>query len=318
LGEIGQGATLFPYLFVLGQDDNERILGKRLGEMGLSVRWNTELIGLQQNIGDVTATLKLPDGMTAQTTARWVAGCDGARSAVRERSGIAFPGAPYEHVFFVADMDARGDMVPDELNVFLWQERFHLLFPMRGQDHWRLVGILPRHLRGRSDLAFDDVIPELRAELGAAMSFGACRWFSIYRIHHRSAQRFRDRRCFLLGDAAHIHSPVGAQGMNTGLQDAYNLGWKLGLVTSGRTGDALLSSYEQERVPVAARLLNTTDRAFLLVVSEHWLAGLLRTKVAARLAGFAMGHASVPSGRSHPSQVVIAQSSGVIRRCQAA
>jgi hypothetical protein len=128
----------------------------------------------------------------------------------------------------------------------------------------------------------------LRTEAGAGLDIKACTWFSTYRIHHRCAARFRERRCFLLGDAAHIHSPVGAQGMNTGLQDAYNLAWKLALVVSDRAQAALLDSYEQERLPVARRLLNTTDRAFRLVVSDSWLAGLLRTKVLARIAAFAM------------------------------
>jgi hypothetical protein len=207
---------------------------------------------------------------------------------VRELNGIAFPGAPYEHVFFVADTQATGDMVPDELNIYLWKEGFHLFFPMRGTDHWRVVGILPPGLRGRDDLAFEDVIPSMRREAGAGLSFQGCSWFSTYRIHHRSAARFRDRRCFLLGDAAHIHSPVGAQGMNTGLQDAYNLAWKLALVVTGRADAGLLDSYEDERVPVARRLLSTTDRAFSLIVSDSWLAGLFRTRILARIAAFAM------------------------------
>ena len=135
---------------------------------------------------------------------------------------------------------------------------------------------------------FEAVVPSLRNEAGAACRFKTCTWFSTYRIHHRSASRFRDRRCFLLGDAAHIHSPVGAQGMNTGLQDAYNLAWKLALVVKGQAKAALLDSYEEERIPVARRLLNTTDRAFRLVVSDSWLAGLLRTKILARIAAFAM------------------------------
>ena len=207
---------------------------------------------------------------------------------MRELSGITFPGAPYEHVFFVADTEVTGSMVPDEVNVYLWQEGFHLLFPMRGKDHWRIVGILPPALRDRDDVTFEAVIPSLRNEAGAGLSFKACTWFSTYRIHHRSAARFRDRRCFLLGDAAHIHSPVGAQGMNTGLQDAYNLAWKLALVVKDQADAALLDSYEEERIPVARRLLNTTDRAFRLVVSDSWLAGLLRTKILARIAAFAM------------------------------
>jgi 2-polyprenyl-6-methoxyphenol hydroxylase-like FAD-dependent oxidoreductase len=288
-GDIGRDLSAYPYLLILGQDDNERLLGDALRDLGMSVQWNTELVGLTQDSGRVTAKLKRPDGTIGEVTAAWVTGCDGAHSAVRESSGIAFEGAPYEHVFFVADAQMTGPMVPDEVNVYLWREGFHLFFPMRGADHWRLVGILPPHMRSRSDLTFEDVIPAVRQEAGPELSFESCTWFSTYRIHHRRAARFRAGRCFVLGDAAHVHSPVGAQGMNTGLQDAYNLAWKLALVVSGRAGTVLLDSYADERVPVAQRLLNSTDRAFSLVVSDSWLAGLVRTRVLAKIAAFAMG-----------------------------
>ena len=288
IGDIGRDLSPYPFLLILGQDDNERLMGDALRARGQTVRWNTELVGLAQDTSRVKATLKNADGTIGEVTAAWVAGCDGARSAVRELNAIEFAGAPYEHVFFVADTEVTGAMVPDELNVYLWRKGFHLFFPMRGTDHWRVVGILPPHLRGRDDLTFEEVIPSVRQEAGAELSFKACSWYSTYRIHHRCAVRFRDRRCFLLGDAAHIHSPVGAQGMNTGLQDAYNLAWKLALVTSGRANTTLLDSYEAERMPVARRLLITTDRAFALVVSDSWWAGLFRTRVLAKLAAFAM------------------------------
>jgi len=290
LGEAGRNATPYPFILILGQDDNERIMGDRLRELGASVQWNTELVGLEQEADAVTATLKLPDATTRKILAAWVAGCDGAHSSVRQLTGITFPGAPYEHVFYVADTEATGSMVPDEVNVYLWREGFHLLFPMRGKDHWRVVGILPPSLRDRHDVEFAAVTPSLREEAGAALAFKTCTWFSTYRIHHRGAARFRDRRCFVLGDAAHIHSPVGAQGMNTGLQDAYNLAWKLALVVKSQAQAVLLDSYEEERIPVARRLLNTTDRAFRLVVSDGWFAGLLRTTIIARIAALAMSY----------------------------
>jgi 2-polyprenyl-6-methoxyphenol hydroxylase-like FAD-dependent oxidoreductase len=288
LGEAGQGLTPYPYILILGQDDNERLLGEHLRELGGEVAWNTELAGLVQHADHVVATLRQPDGSTRTLAAAWLAGCDGAHSAVRTLNRIDFPGAPYEHVFFVADVSVTGTMVRDELNVYLWRSGFHLFFPMRGERHWRIVGIVPPALRDRTDLRFDEVMPSVRQEAGEGLVFEGCSWFSTYRIHHRAAARFHAGRCFLLGDAAHIHSPVGAQGMNTGLQDAYNLAWKLALVVQGRADAALLDSYEAERVPVARRLLNTTDRAFRLIVSDHWLAGLLRTRVLARLAAFAM------------------------------
>jgi 2-polyprenyl-6-methoxyphenol hydroxylase-like FAD-dependent oxidoreductase len=293
LGDAGKGITPYPYILILGQDDNERIMGDRLRDFGMSVQWNTELVALTQDEGGVAVTLKLADGTLRKSTVAWVAGCDGARSAVRELSGVTFPGAPYEHVFYVADTEVTGSMVADQVNVYLWRSGFHLFFPMRGVDHWRIVGILPENLRAREGVKFDDVIPSLRSEAGAGLVIKACTWFSTYRIAHRAASRFRQGRCFLLGDAAHIHSPVGAQGMNTGLQDAYNLGWKLALVVGGTSDAALLDSYEEERIPIARRLLDTTDRAFRLIVSDNWLAGLLRTEIIARVGALAMSVARI-------------------------
>jgi 2-polyprenyl-6-methoxyphenol hydroxylase-like FAD-dependent oxidoreductase len=252
LGEAGKVVTPYPYIFILGQDDNERIMGDRLHDWNLAVRWSTELLALDQQADRVNATLRHADGTTGVVAVSWV------------------------------------DMVPDEVNVYLWKSGFHLFFPMRGRDHWRIVGIVPAALRSKDDLNFDAVIPSVKGEAGGALAFKSCSWFSTYRIQHRCASRFRERRCFLLGDAAHIHSPVGAQGMNTGLQDAYNLGWKLALVVGGKADTGLLDSYEAERLPVAQRLLATTDRAFKLIVSDSRFAGLLRTKVMARIAAFAM------------------------------
>src|SRR5262249_8879987 len=154
----------------------------------------TELTDLTQQADSVTALLKLSGGSEQEVRAAWVAGCDGARSAVRESSGIAFAGAPYEHVFFVADTVVTGTMVPDEVNVYLFRDGFHLLFPMRGKDHWRIAGILPPALRDKPDLKFEEVIPSLRNEAGEGLSIKSCSWFSTYRIHHRRAVRFRDRR----------------------------------------------------------------------------------------------------------------------------
>lgn len=293
LGEIGRAATPYSYLFILGQDDNERILGERLRTLGNEVQWSTELTAISQHPDHAIATLKQPDGTVRELKCEWVAGCDGAHSAVRELNDIGFPGAPYEHVFYVADVEATGTMVAGEVNAYLVKEGFLLFFPMRGTDHWRIVGILPDALAGRDgerrDVSFEDVLPAVRSAAGPALEFRKSSWFSTYRIHHRAAARFREGRCFLLGDAAHIHSPVGAQGMNTGLQDAYNLAWKLALVLHGKAEVRLLQSYEAERIPIARRLLETTDRGFRLAVSDRPLARLVRTHVAARVAAFALG-----------------------------
>jgi len=289
IGDMGKSLSPFPFVLMLGQDDNERILGEHLHKWGMAVQWNTELVAFEQAPDHVTATLKQPDGTSRKVSAAYIAGCDGGRSTVRERSGITFPGAPYEHVFFVADTEATGTMVPGELNVYLLRDGFHLFFPMRGTDRWRVIGILSERLREKHDVTFEETVPSLQKEAGVALVFKRCSWFSTYRIHHRCAERFRDGCCFLLGDAAHVHSPMGGQGMNTGLQDAYNLAWKLALVVSGKADAALLDTYESERIPVAHRLLRTTDRAFTLVVSDNRVAALFRTRIVARIAAFAMG-----------------------------
>ena len=295
LGDMGAGLSPFPFVLILGQDDNERILGDKLRDWSVAVEWNTELMGFEQETDHVTATLRQPDGSTSSIRAAYIAGCDGSRSTVRELSGIRFPGAAYEHVFFVADTEAIGPMAADELNVFLVKDGFHLFFPMHGVDRWRVIGILPKELRGSDALCFDEAIPAIRRAVGETLSFRSCSWFSTYRIHHRCVERFRDRRVFLLGDAAHVHSPMGGQGMNTGLQDAYNLAWKLALVVQERADAGLLDSFEAERLPVAQQLLETTDRAFTWVVSDRWIAGLFRTRILARIAAFAMTNARVRS-----------------------
>jgi 2-polyprenyl-6-methoxyphenol hydroxylase-like FAD-dependent oxidoreductase len=288
LGAIGQGLSPFPFVLMLGQDDNERILGDKLRDWGMDVQWHTELVALEQRAEHVDATLQRADGSTRTVRASYVAGCDGVHSAVRGLNGIPFPGAPYEHVFFVADTEATGSMVPAELNVFLRREGFHLFFPMRGENRWRVIGILPEALRDEGDLSFDRVAPAIRRDAGANVAFHACSWFSTYRIHHRCADRFRERRCFLLGDAAHVHSPAGGQGMNTGLQDAYNLAWKLALVAQGRADERLLDSYNDERRRIALNLVRSTDRAFALLVSESRWAALFRTRIVANVVALAM------------------------------
>jgi 2-polyprenyl-6-methoxyphenol hydroxylase-like FAD-dependent oxidoreductase len=290
--DIGQGLSPYPFLLILGQDDNERLLGELLHNSGVDVQWDTELVGITQEEDRVVAQIRQPGGTVRTLSAAWVGGCDGAHSSVRELNRIPFVGAPYEHVFFVADTQVTGSMVPGEINVYVWRQGFHLFFPMRGTDHWRVVGIVPPALRGRDDLTFAEVFPSLRQEAGPRLVFQNCSWFSTYRIHHRRAERFRDRRCLLLGDAAHIHSPVGAQGMNTGLQDAYNLAWKLALIVAGAATPAVLDSYESERFPVAERLLATTDTAFSFIVSEGWRGTLFRTRVMPKVVALAMSLAA--------------------------
>jgi hypothetical protein len=146
---------------------------------------------------------------------------------------------------------------------------------MHGSSY-RFIGILPNSLKGKTDIEFEDLKPYLTFDLGLPLAEEHCNWFAMYQLHHRMASKFRDRRCFLIGDAAHIHSPAGGQGMNTGLQDAYNLAWKLAAVIKKQTEASILNSFEQERMPVAKRLLRTTDRMFNIGIAQNRLVRRMR------------------------------------------
>jgi 2-polyprenyl-6-methoxyphenol hydroxylase-like FAD-dependent oxidoreductase len=317
-GPAGSGLTPYPYIFILGQDDNEHILADRLRDFGSTVDRGLTLIATESRQDGVVATVRRADGSTEHVQAAWLAACDGAHSAVRELNNIKFVGGEYEQVFYVADVDMTGTLVPKDFNMDLWRGGFHLFFPMHGHDHWRIVGLVPASLRERRDLTFADVSPSVVNACGGDIRVACCSWFSIYRIQHRAAAAFRKDRIFLVGDAAHIHSPIGAQGMNTGLQDAYNLAWKLALVVQGTARHTLLDSYDAERLPIARALLRTTDRAFRFAVADNAFTGIMRTHIAARAAACLLGFRKLQRfGFRFVSQIAIQYRSGPLSEAHA-
>jgi 2-polyprenyl-6-methoxyphenol hydroxylase-like FAD-dependent oxidoreductase len=287
--DIGAGLSAYPYMFILPQDQNEIVLGNDLKRYGLEVEWNTALTGLEQMNNGVSVTLETPHGPEV-TTFRYVIGADGARSAVRKALEIPFVGSTDEdHKFFVADLSAEGELTPGALCLYM-SHKYHVLalFPMPGEQRFRLIGMLPDDLVKRENLSFADLQPKLREMVGGRLRFNDASWFSTYSVHHRVAVQFKKGNSFLVGDAAHVHSPVGGQGMNTGLQDAYNLAWKLALVLKGQANEGLLETYHDERHPNAMSLINTTDRAFNVLVSGHPLARFLIDWVVPRFAPIAL------------------------------
>lgn len=285
LTDAGRGTSPYPFLLILEQSRNEALLYAALRATGRDVEWQTALADLRHDEGGVTATLRHADGREEALACDWLAGCDGAGSTVRERLGLPFAGGTYENAFYVADARVDGPLMQGELMVCLSAETFVLFFPMPGEQRYRVIGVLPSNGRqGDPAPAFTDIEGAVRAQLDIEVRFSDVAWFSAYRVHHRCVQQFRTGRVFLAGDAAHVHSPVGAQGMNTGLQDACNLGWKLALVARGQAAAGLLDSYHDERWPFAQRLLRTTDAAFRLVVSRQPLARLFRLHIFPALA----------------------------------
>ncbi|MGE5368092.1 MAG: FAD-dependent monooxygenase, partial [Chloroflexota bacterium] len=239
---VGQDLTSFPFLEIFPQDEHERLLIERLQQAGVEVERQTELTHFVEKDGQVVAHLRGPDGSEEICEARYLAGCDGAHSIVRKTIGGEFPGAAYRQLFYVADVEACGPALDGELHVDLDEADFLAVFPLAGQGRARLIGTVRDERAAHAELLkFEDV--SRRAIEHMKLDVRRLNWFSTYHVHHRVAQRFRAGRAFLLGDAGHIHSPAGGQGMNTGIGDAINLAWKLAAVLNGRAPDALLDSY---------------------------------------------------------------------------
>lgn len=288
LGNIGQGLSPFPFVLIISQDRTEGLLRDALATYGVQVEWNTSIIALTQAADGITATLQKPDAAPETVRTAYVAGCDGAHSAVRHALGISFPGGTYDHLFFVADtLTENLETAPGigrVLEISLAPRTFYGYFPLIG-GRTRIIGLLPAGAE-QATATFADVQPTLEAVEGVRVRDVS--WFSTYRVHHRVAEQFRQERAFLLGDAGHVHSPVGGQGMNTGLGDAVNLGWKLAAVLRGTAPQNLLASYEAERIPFAQQLVATTDRAFTTITNPSPLASFVRTQLAPRLLPLAL------------------------------
>jgi len=278
LEDIGHGLTRFPFVLDLSQDEHERVLIEKLAEAGCQVERRTELIEFTQDGDGVTATLRHADGREEKCHCGYIAGCDGGRSVVRTTLGVEFGGGTYDHLFYVADVTARGPVVNDGVHVDLDDADLLAVFDMKGEGHVRLVGTLPDEKPGEEGKSFAFVDVRQRPLEHLHLQVERVQWFSTYRVHHRVANRFRVGRAFLLGDAAHVHSPVGAQGMNTGIGDATNLAWKLAAVVRGELRSAVLDTYEGERIGFARRLVATTDRAFEIASKRGVLAGFVRTR----------------------------------------
>ncbi len=294
IGALGEGLTPYPRIYVLEQSKNEQILLANLQRLGGDVRWEHQVISLDTSGVSAVAGLTSPSG-DVTIRARYCVGADGSASAVRTLRNIPFEGVTNAQTFYVADaVEVRG-LVPEAVNVRPGGHGFLLAFPMGPDEHYRLIGAV------RDDDQDGEITEEdtrQRLERVFSVTYGESTWYSTYRIHHRVAAAFRDGPYFVAGDAAHVHSPVGAQGMNTGLQDAHNLAFKLADVINGRAPEALLDRYEAERRPVARRLVSTTDRLFGAIMSEQAVARFVRRFVPPLLAPAAVRFLPRLSGAS--------------------
>jgi 2-polyprenyl-6-methoxyphenol hydroxylase-like FAD-dependent oxidoreductase len=276
----------FPYPTGISQRETERILAEHLVKLGGKVERGTRVESFTQDASGVRATLA--SGETVE--AAWIVGCDGAHSVVRKQAGCTFEGAPYEERLIQADVriDMPGVTADDEILAFLHEEGPLAMFPLFQDGRYRLIVLqLPGSPELEPTLETFQREMERRGPKGTKVSDPA--WMVAFRIHHRRTDHYRLRRALLAGDAAHIHSPVGGQGMNTGIQDAFNLAWKLALVVKGAAHESLLDSYEAERLPVAKALLAGTDRAMQGMELAVGLRSPIATALRNQLMGFVTG-----------------------------
>jgi 2-polyprenyl-6-methoxyphenol hydroxylase-like FAD-dependent oxidoreductase len=281
---LGLDDTAYPSLLFVSQAETEQLLGDHLAGRGVPVERGVELTGFHADPDAVTSILRHRDGRTEQVRARYLVGCDGAASTVRRGAGIPFKGGAYPQTFALADLEADG-LDRDAAHAFLGREGIVLFFPLGRPASWRMLAMNPT-LQGRRAPA-QPTLEELQA-LADTFTGGSVRlrdpvWRTYFGLQHRHATRYQAGRIFLAGDAAHVHSPAGAQGMNTGIQDAWNLGWKLALVSRGVADEALLDTYDAERRPVGGFVVRFTDRAFSVATSTNPLVRVLRTQLVPRM-----------------------------------
>lgn len=286
LSDVGEGLSPYPFMLVLEQSENERLLYSYLQSRDRHVLWQTELETFSQNASGVTASVR-NNGASQIIEGKYLVGCDGPKSPVRHALGLAFEGSTFERLFYVADVRIDWKFSHDALHGCLARNAVVAFFPMPGEKRWRIVGAFPEGAdKEEGEVLYEEIEARIKEEAELDLDITRVDWFSTYKVHTRHVERFSSGRCFLAGDAAHIHTPAGGQGMNTGIQDAYNLAWKLALVLKGSAKEEILDTYNAERLPNARRLLKTTDRMFNLAAGTDWFFNVIRTTVFPPMAKF--------------------------------
>lgn len=276
----------YHFAISLPQSETERFLTEHLAGFKIVVERDKELVALSQSADAVQAILRNSGGLEEKLESSWLIGCDGAHSSVRHLLGLPFEGDAYPESFLLADVKVDGPLDHVHIHLFLTGEGLVGIFPFRGA-RCRIIASTQPEAEGQptADLRLDEIqaLVESRTKCGIRLKDPV--WLSRFHISHRKIPDFRVDRVFLAGDSAHIHSPAGGQGMNTGIQDAFNLAWKLALVVQKKSADSLLNSYNEEREPVARMVLTLTDRLTRMATLQGGLGQQLRNALLPILTG---------------------------------
>jgi 2-polyprenyl-6-methoxyphenol hydroxylase-like FAD-dependent oxidoreductase len=286
--KISDVDSAYPYALMLPQSDTERLLEEHLGHLGVNIERQTEMSRFEQDERGVTAVLRHADGKEEVVEADWLIGCDGAHSAVRHGLGLSFLGDTLQSDWILADLHLSGYPLPATEIVTYWHEDGVLvIFPMSA-TRFRIIADIGLSKEGAPvDPTLDEVqaIVDRRGPGGMVGSDPI--WLSAFRINERKVADYRAGRVFVAGDAAHVHSPAGGQGMNTGMQDAINLAWKLALVCRGAASEKLLDSFSAERSAVGAEVLKAAGRLTMVATMKNHTAQAVRNLFGRLLLGLA-------------------------------
>ncbi len=277
IGGAEDHPTNYPHAVVHEQWKTEGLLNTRLEAAGAHVEWSTDFVKIESTTTGSHVTIKRPDGTQETLFARYVIAADGARSDVRRQLQIKFEGQTYPQIAFTADVDMRTNKSRDALHLLYFREGFVQFVPLKSESglSYRLIGTLPDELEAevragrKNDIDASDLEAIFETHLKTSAELLKVHQVNIYRLHRRLASTYSKGSVFLVGDAAHVHTPAGGQGMNTVMGDAFNLAWKLAMVINGWAKPDLLESYEAERRPVAQSVLNGSDKGFALEANKH-------------------------------------------------
>lgn len=275
VADFGNGWSLFPYIFILEQSKIEQLLMSFIQEKGYSIESGITLASFTQKQGRVTSVLTKHDGAEEVLTTRFLIGAGGSSSVVRQQLNIPFYGITHPELLFVSDSQADLPSPRSEMLFSFTKNQSLGFFPL-SNNRWRIDGAIPNLGQNGEEVNFESIGNHLNTDRNLNLQLINSSWFSVFRSHSRYAPVTRHHHCFLVGDAAHIHSPVGAQGMNTGLQDAYNLSWKLAYYIKGFARPAILDTYQEERLPVAKNIIQYTDKFYLWITGTKPLFKYIR------------------------------------------
>ncbi|MDX3188096.1 FAD-dependent oxidoreductase [Streptomyces sp. MN03-5084-2B] len=306
--------TRYPFTLQIDQVLTEEVLRTALAERGVEVEWGVELERLEQDDHRVTAVLRHASGRSEESTTAWLVGADGGHSTVRRALALPLAGESTE-TWLIADAVIDADLPRDSLHWIHAGASTVLMVPFPAPGKWRLVDTADVDQADEPALVAARFQEKLARALGRAVRVEHPTWVSVFTIQQRMIERMREGRCFVAGDAAHVHSPASGQGMNTGIQDAYNLAWKLADVVRGHATEELLDSYGAERTPVGAVLLRTTRTATALIALRNAIAPIalplglgfldlvkplkhrVERKIMATMSGLALDYAESPLSR---------------------